>query len=219
MRTTLFILSLTVVLDGAATPAVAGGCDLCGHQSDFDCAIKVVPAPAASAAHDFQMVIRDAGNNPIVDAEIVIDFSGCGGDVRVALQQPNDLIVGCPSQTITARTGAGGAAALRIVGGGSGGDAFATGPCATITVDGVPYGTFQVALFDYDGVNGLTSADLSSFLTDFFTTPVPPAYSARSDYNFVEGGCISQELTATDFSRWLDAFFIPGGTYETPLCP
>jgi hypothetical protein len=108
---------------------------------------------------------------------------------------------------------------FRIIGGGSGNAAFASGPCATIYSDGVSLGQFQVGVFDLDGVDGLSASDLSRWLADFFTCAVPPTYCARGDYNFVQGQCGVPELTAGDLAVWFDAFFVPGGTYATPLCP
>lgn len=208
------LLSLLLAGPAMAEPGVPSP-----PNSTLPCAIVVVPAPAATAAHEFEVVHRDLANNPVPGAVVTIDFSACGGDVRVALQQGPGTTVDCPSQSVSQITDAQGRAVFRVIGGGGGsGSCSASGACARVYADGVLIANIQAAVLDLDGVTGLSVADLSLLLHDFFNAPVPPTYCARSDYNYVTGGCLSQEITAADLSVWLDAYFVQDGTWAVPLC-
>jgi hypothetical protein len=169
-------------------------------------------------------VIRDIANWPVLNTPVTVDFSGCGAEVRLAAQQLPGTVVGCAARTVTRITDAQGRVMFRIIGASSGAPFTIHGDCARIKGVDV-YGTFttlatvQASVYDLDGVSGLSAADLSLFLSDFYTGAVPPNYSARSDHNFQDGACSGREVTASDLSRWFDAFYLPGGTYAVPLCP
>lgn len=205
------ILPMKPVIAGPGYPDPA--------NSTVPCAIVVVPAPAASAAHEVVVVHRDLANNPVPGAAIRIDFSACGGDVRIAQQQRPGTSADCPTRSITQLTDADGRAVFRIIGGGSGGICAAQGACAEVRADGVLLATVQAAVLDLDGISGLTAADLSLFMHDFFNGAIQPGYCARGDYNFVQGACVTQELTSADLSIWFNAYFVEGGTWTVPLCP
>lgn len=206
------------------TPVLAGPGPPSPANSTVPCAISVVAAPAAAPIGEFTVIIRDISNYEVPDVPVVIDFSGCGNDIRLAAQQLPGTVVDCAARTLTRITDAQGRATFRIIAGSSGAPSSVGHACAAVLGPDV-YGTFgllanvQVSVFDLDSQNGLTAADLSRFMGDFFSCPVPPAYCARCDYNFEAGACITQELTSADLSMWLDAFFVPGGTWATPLCP
>jgi hypothetical protein len=202
----------------ASAPALAGPGPSPGNHI-VPCAVWVTAAPAAHPAHEFEVIIRNLAGDPVPGAAVTIDFSMCGADVRIAQSQPPGTTADCGLETVSRTTDVQGRVSFRVIGGGSTGAAPQVGNCAGIYADGVLITTVQVAVYDFDGVSGLTAADLSRWLGDFFACPIPPTYCARSDYNYVDGGCSTQELTAGDLSRWIDAFFVAGGTWETPLCP
>jgi len=208
------LLSLLLAGPAKAEPGVPSP-----SNSTVPCAIVVVPAPAAAAAHEFEVVHRDLANNPVPGAVVTIDFSACGSDVRVAQQQRPGTSTSCPAQTVSQITDADGRAVFRVIGGGSSvGPCAAHGVCAQVYADGVLLANIQAAVLDLDGATGLSAADLSLFLSDFFSGPVAPGYCARSDYSYVTGGCSSQEVTASDLAIWFSAYFVQGGTWATPLC-
>lgn len=215
-RRTCAAALLLAALIGA--PALAGPGPSPGNHT-VPCAIWVTAAPAATAAHEFEVVIRSLAGDPLPGVTVTIDFSMCGAAVRIAQSQLPGTAVDCAIRTVSRTTDTQGRVLFRVIGGSSPGAAPQTGNCAWIYADGVLIATAQVAVYDLDGVSGLTAADLSRWLEDFFACPLPPTYCARSDYDFAEGGCNFQELTAGDLSRWIDAFFVAGGTWETPLCP
>lgn len=191
------------------------------RNCDAPCAIVLVPAPASSPLGTFEIVLRDRYQNPVAFEPVTVDFSACGADVRIAQQQGPGMIVTCGAKQVSGITDAQGRFTFQIIGGSSGAPATVHAACARIRSDtwGVNLGTVQVAIYDLNGSNGITGADLSAFLADFFASQVAGSCAARSDYTFIDGGCTKHELTAADLSRWLDVFFSLGGTtYGVPYC-
>lgn len=219
------VLAAAVSFATLASPAALAGPGVPSPaNSTVPCAISVVPAPATSPTGEFTVVLRDLANNPVPNGPVTIDFSGCGAEIRLAAQQLPGTVVNCAARTVTRITDAQGRATFRVMGGSSGAPWIIGNACAAVRGPGndgttiVLLQTVQASVYELDGANGLTAADLSLFLQDFFTGAVPPSYAARSDHNFVNGGCSSQQVTAADLARWIDLFF-SAGAYGTPLCP
>jgi hypothetical protein len=207
-----------------ATPAQAGPGVPSPANSTVPCAISVVPAPATSPVGEFTVVIRDLANHPVPNGVVTIDFSACGAEVRLAAQQLPGTVVDCAARTLTRITDGQGRTSFRVIGGSTGAPWAVGNGCAAVRGPGndgtsiVLLATIQVSVYDLDGSSGLTAADLSLFLGDFFNGPAPPSYAARSDHNFVDGACTTQAVTAADLSRWIDLYF-SAGAYGVPLCP
>jgi hypothetical protein len=158
------------------------------------------------------VVHRDLANNPIAGALIRFDFSACTEMRLCADPHDPDAVVGCAQRTVSKITDANGVARFRVVGWsvaapGTPGAAY---NAAKIYADGVQLGSPSVAIYDLTGANGLTSADLSAWLTDFFSGSEP----ARGDYSNT-----GSPLGPADLSRWLTAFFANGSILNGPACP
>jgi hypothetical protein len=140
--------------------------------------------PAVTATY----VIRDAFNNLVGNATIVITFTGCS-DSRLCANQPNHpgALFNCPAKTVSAVTNASGVATFLIAGyaaSGPGNPPGAGAGCATVQVDGVPFSNLTIGSFDQNGAGGVNPADLSNWLGDrqaFIASALN--YRGRSDFN------------------------------------
>jgi hypothetical protein len=142
--------------------------------------------PAMTATY----TIRDAFNNLVGNATIVITFTNCTNqDIRLCAAQPNHpgALFNCAAKTVTAVTNASGVATFLIGGyaaSGPGNPAGAGAGCATVQVDGVPFANLTIGAFDQNGSAGTNPADLSNWLGDrqAFIANVAN-YRGRSDFN------------------------------------
>jgi len=156
------------------------------------------PDPAGS----FTVVIRDQASNPVANAMVTLDFSACSDLKLCATQLDPAVTVDCAQKTVSKAADVQGVATFVVQGwsiappGGPG----PSGPSMDVYADGVLGAHVAVAILDRVGGQGLSSADLSAWLTDFFAgNPV-----ARGDYDW------SGALGASDLSRWLTAYFSNG---------
>lgn len=170
-----------------------------------------VPACIAVMGHDaggvldplsqFTVTLRDLANNPVAGAMIVVDF-GAVSELRLCANDHDvNLIVDCGTRTVRRTTDVNGIATFRIAGWsiatpGAPGAPYHGGK---IYADGVLLGSPTIQIYDLNP-NGLSAADLSSWLGDFFSGNDP----ARGDYD------CSGALGASDFSMWLTAYFAGG---------
>lgn len=151
---------------------------------------------------EFTVVARDLANNPMPGVLVTIYFPSCGEARLASNQNDPDVVVNCASRSVSKLTDANGAVRFRIVGSsaatpGSPG----SGPnCARIYGDGVLIASPAVAILDLVGSNGLSPADLSAWLDDFFGGYQPE----RADYDH------SGSVGASDLSHFLDVFFASG---------
>lgn len=215
-----------LLLAGAAMAAVPSPAN-----STVPCAIKVVGQNGAgltSPNHTITIVVRDLANNPVANSSVVIDFTGCNSanDPGPASVQngTNGELVDCVTQTIRAITDVTGTVSIDAQAMASAAAAGVTpgGACGQVFADGVLLANVQIAAFDLNGglgSTGLTAADLATFLNYFFACPIPPTYCAIADYNFVDGACAAQELTASDLSIWQTEFFTNASLANDPICP
>ena len=150
-----------------------------------------------------EVIHRDLANNPIAGALVVLDFSSvpelrlCSDD-----HDPN-MIVDCPTRTVRKLTDANGRATFRVMGWSIAAPGSPGAPyhSARVFADGVLLGTPSVSIFDLDR-NGLSAADLGSWLADFFSGNDV----ARGDYD------CTGSVGASDLGRWLGAYFASGST-------
>jgi hypothetical protein len=125
-------------------------------------------AVPATAFGDFQVVLRDLANNPVPNAAITIDLSGCRDLHLCADQLDPAATVDCAHKTVTKRTDASGTVHFTILGGSNGaGNAVTLLNGGKIFGDGLFLGSPTVSAFDLDGSNGVAVNDLSVWLSDF----------------------------------------------------
>jgi hypothetical protein len=175
------------------------------------CCNSTVPSTIPVVGHDgsglpdaigeITVVVRDLANNPVEGAMVVLDFSNCTELRLCAGAHDPGVFVDCPTRTVRRLTDVNGRALFRVTGWsvatpGTPGAPYHSGK---IYADGVLLGSPNVAIYDLDG-NGLSAADLSAFLADFFSGSNP----ARSDYD--DNGTVG----ANDLSKWLSAYFAGG---------
>ena len=201
-------------------------------NSTVPCAIKVVGKNGniTSPNHTITIVVRDLNNRPKPGSLVTIDFTNCV-DVKLSIGQNGSgaEVVDCPAKTVRAITDATGTVNMDVSGMADafivGSPATPSGACAKVFADGALLATVQVAVFDLDSGwpsgGGLTAGDLAQFLDDFFNCPGPPpgAYCARSDYDYVDGGCTSQNLGANDMAIWLKEFLSAASVANDAPCP
>ena len=153
----------------------------------------------ATGAGQFQVVVRDLANNPVVGANVVIDLSGCP-DLHLCADQLNaQLVVNCAAKTVSSLTAANGGVSFTLLGGSNGaGNAVELLSAGKIYANGTLLGSPTVSAFDLDGANGAGVNDLSAWLTDFATLG-NPAFG-RSDFD------CSGNVGINDLSVWLTAY-------------
>jgi len=138
---------------------------------------------------EFTIVVRDLANNPVVGANVDIDFGQCTPDIRIGSSQPYPgLTTSCdgPVGHVRAITDALGIARFRIVGAASNPTGHAPGAstaCARVTADGILLGTMSVGAFDQDGSSGVNPTDASICFSDSLDFFMNGSYVGRSDYN------------------------------------
>jgi hypothetical protein len=162
----------------------------------------------AHAAGQFEVVVRDIANNPVVGAHVVIFLSGCPDLHLCADQLDPAMDVDCANKRVGKFTSATGTATFTLLGGSNGtGNAVELLAGGEIYEDGILIGTPTVSAFDLDGRGGVGINDLSVWLTDFGALGAPAF--GRSDFD-CSGG-----LGANDLSVWLTAF---GSSAQTQSC-
>jgi len=197
MRTILLVLLCSVAL---ASPALAIHSEPSPANSTAPECIWLVGAHAGVpdlAAGQFVVIYRDLANNPIANANVVIDLSGAPDMSVCADQLDPEVVVDCANKTVSKHTGADGAVHFTILGGSNGG-----GNATTLLLGGKIFanGTLikqpTVSAFDLDGSGGVGANDLSAWLTDFGSGN----NYGRSDYD------CSGAIGANDLSFWLTVF-------------
>jgi hypothetical protein len=196
--------------------------------STVPCGITLVARRAngsADPAGTFTIVVRGISGNPVPFSDIVFNFAGCP-DVSICSVQPGPGVAaacGAGQRMIQATTDQQGALTLTLVGGVLGRSNSASSGCMKIyaggilLTDGVNKPVVQVSALDETGGDGLTPADLSLWLSDYFD----PSYQPRSDFDY--GSACSPKVSPTDLSLWLTSYF--GGYVEGcnsgggTLCP
>jgi hypothetical protein len=143
----------------------------------------------------FIVTLRDIANNPVANAFVHVDFSGCA-DIRIASNQLNpNYVVNCTNHTVGTFTNTEGIAALTVLGNSWFAGTYSGLVCARIYADGVLLSSPTVSTYDLDGAGGVTAGDLSAWLGDLGSG----VYRGRSDYD--GNGVVS----AGDLSLWLVA--------------
>jgi hypothetical protein len=150
-----------------------------------------------TVAGKFEVVVRDLANNPVHNASVVIDLSGCTDLAICADQLDPSALTNCPAKTVRKISDSQGRITFTVLGGSNGaGNAQVQAGGGRIFANGVLIRTPTVASFDLDSSGGVGSGDLSAWLTDFGTGQP----WGRSDYD--GDGAIS----ANDLGMWLTVF-------------
>jgi len=154
------------------------------------------PDPAGT----FTLTVRDCGNNPQPNVQVIVDFGFCS-DVEICDVAPPGQIVDCPTKTIRGFTNGAGQITFTIVGAGRNTGA-GPGPgvgCANILLNSVSITHPTVVVFDQNGLvltPGVEVTDLAAWLKDFGTG----FYFGRSDYDMLGA------VDVADLSAWLKIF-------------
>jgi len=165
--------------------------------------VPIVPLPApafidvmgtdgtsADPFGTFYVYVRDIGDFPVTNCQVVVDFSGAS-DILLCVNGAPDGQVNTLT-TATATTNSNGVAVFTIAGGGMDLGGLATGPgldAVTITACGYLLANVSAAVYDLNGMAvggspGVSSLDASVLSTDngIFGGPGNPAFQARCDF-------------------------------------
>lgn len=157
----------------------------------------------------FMVVIRDLANNPVENAEVVVDLSGCP-DIRMAIDPLNPTYTAnCALHTVRSYTNAIGVSAMTLVGSSWNAGGYSGMGCARIYANGVQISATTVSVFDLTGGGGLSAGDLSVWLGDLGSM----SYRGRSDYDG------NGTLSAGDLSVWLGVLGRGGSSVTSAVCP
>lgn len=183
------LLVATAVMAGVPSPGNStkpGYIDVVGTQAG-------TPDPRGT----FTIVVRDLGNNPIANSQVILDFLACS-DLNLCQAVIGAQVLDCPTRTIRAFTDATGSITFKVVGAAknTGNAPGAAGGCVNILADGVSLIHATATAVDENGAitaNGVEVTDLSAWLKDLGAG----LYKGRSDYNHDAGVGIQ------DLSVWL----------------
>lgn len=231
MRTiVLFLLTAALAIPGPARMGTAGASPPNTGNSSIGTGITLggVAGGVADPLTTKTITIRDALNQPVAGATVVLDFSACvnGGDIHLCADQPDPgVTLDCALHQISVVTDVHGNATFRVVGfalnpgGGVFGapaPGFGAGGVTVRAPDGV-LGTLIVSAFDQDGQLGANTTDLARFLNDDFSFNVGNSVATergRSDYN-ADG-----KVNVVDLSFFIRARFAGGSTEScVSACP
>jgi len=180
--------------------------------STVPCAISLIgrSGVVADPSGQFTVVVKDIAGNPIPNAALVFDFTGCCNDIKLSdTQHGAGVSIDGTHKKINVTCDGSGTALVRIQG-----VASKSGPlagqvgCATLKANGTTLSSgIDVSVFDLDGGAGslgLSTGDLSSWLADFFGG----TYYQKDDYDDFANNCPAVSTVGTsDLSKWLAVYF------------
>jgi hypothetical protein len=112
------------------------------------------------------LTVQDVMHNPIAGMPVVIDFSGCTADIRIAATQSfHAATASCAWPTVQSYTQPNGRVTFVIIGGASARSDHPPG-CARVYVDSYDFGTLNVGAYDQNSTGGMTIADIGWFWSD-----------------------------------------------------
>jgi hypothetical protein len=213
IRKATILVALGLVAATSATAGIpsAANCDVPTYIKIVGTALTV-PDPAGT----FSIVVRDIGNFPVANSNVILDFTGC---TDMELCEIGSLVC----RQVSGTTDALGVVTFTIVGAAKhpGGTGWATpGPgCISITADTYPIGVASANNYDLNGAlggsgNGVGITDLPLWLQDW--NGGAGTYKPRSDYN--QNGAVA----ITDLPPWLvlwGQFKSVSGCPGTTYCP
>jgi hypothetical protein len=132
----------------------------------FNAAASGDQADSTASLSKLTITVRDLVNSPIAGVPVVLDFSGCTSDVKVASTQSyHAQTAGCSTATVQGYTTSNGTVSFVVIGGRSAATAHAAG-CAKVYADSYLLGSLSVGTFDQNNIGGMTLADVSYFWGD-----------------------------------------------------
>lgn len=168
----------------------------------------------------FTVIIRDQANNPMPNAQVVVDFGACTDMKLCPWTFPNQH-ADCLTKTVRGFTDGTGRIDFIVIGEGTnrGGSAGPGGGCANILQNSISLFHPTVNLWDENGAvvsPGVDVTDLSAFLADLGTG----FYFGRSDFSGplnVDAGVLS----VVDLSVYLNIIGAGGSVQgcTTTYCP
>jgi hypothetical protein len=166
-------------------------------------------AGADTSLGAFKVTARHLSNNPWFEGSIWLDLRECP-DCRVDSFTPAGATsaASCPLVSPGYTGDNTGLVRFAVVGGSTGRPGTPGPSVAWVMAEGVLLARVPVAIYDLDSSGGLSSADLSLWLTDFGAGQ----YIGRDDY---DGDGV---LGTNDLSLWLSAFGA-GGSSQSALAP
>ena len=192
---------LALCFAGALMPVSARATGIpSGGNTTTPGSIRLVGSDGTSPSQafgQFEVIIRDFANYPIVNALVEVDFSHIPDLFIASAQVDPDMAVDCIGRKVSKLTDANGRVVFCILGASS-----AASPPVTLLGGGRIYanstliGDPTVSAFDLDGQHGLGAGDLVKFLDDFASG----LNYGRSDFDAT--GIIG----AGDLAVWLKAF-------------
>jgi len=205
LTTAAGLLIASAAMAGVPSPA----------QSTVPACIKLVGSKAnVPDPHGlFTVVVKDLAGNPINNASVVIDISGCT-DLRLYSNQLDaGANVNCPAKRTQKFADATGTVTFIVLGESRPGVGVTLQGAGKIFANGTQLGSPTVSAFDLNGGgNGVEITDLSLWLQDFGSPGNPPF--GRSDFD------CSGSVGINDLSQWLAEFgfttSIDGGQANCP---
>jgi hypothetical protein len=195
-----------IVCLSLATPAIASPPDPSNCEAPDLITVVARGADGGADPHGtFTVIVRDRNNVPMLNEEVVLDFSGCP-DIKLAADQLDPSVsVDCLAHTLGKLSDVNGRATFLVIGSAAnlGASPGAIGPALDVYAEGIFVNAVRVAALDQNG-GGVSGEDLSLLLTDYFSGQA----FARSDYDG------SGVLDGNDLSLWLAAFFAGGSAQD-----
>ena len=151
----------------AATGAMAGVPSASTSTQPAGLFMKILgqSAGAQDPGSNFSYTIRDASNNAVPGAVVILNASACT-DVRICSSPQPTATPNCGAKTVSAVTNGAGQVTFGIIGASGPGAAVLAGSCVSVTADGVPMSNLHPVTGDYDGVNGINALDVSACFGD-----------------------------------------------------
>ena len=216
VRKSTFLVAIAMIVGVASAYAgiVSPGNSTVGatriNLVGFNSASSGDQADSVSTGAKLTVTVRDIANNPIAGVPVVVDFSGCTSDVKIASTQSYHAEAAtCAAATVQGYTTTNGTVSFVVIGGRSAATAHAAG-CAKVYADSYLLGSLGVGTYDQNNTGGLTLADLGLWGTDYFGGSNPD----RSDYDG------NATVSLADLGLWGVAYF--GGHSPNSgavLCP
>jgi hypothetical protein len=112
------------------------------------------------------ITVRDVANDPVSGIPVVLDFSACGPEIKIAgTQHYHALTTNCPSGAVQDYSTQNGTVSFVVTGGITNRTSHAAG-CCKILIDSYLVGSLNVGAFDQNNLAGMTLADVSFFWAD-----------------------------------------------------
>jgi len=202
-KATLFVACATIFGVVAAYAGIVspGNCTISAARINLVGQNNAAPgdkADSVATGAKITITVRDIGNSPIAGIPVVIDFSGCTSDIKVASTQSyHAQTTGCATATVQSYSTTNGTVSFVIIGGRSAAVAHAVN-CAKAYADSYLLSpSLGVGAYDENNAGGVTLADLGLWGTDYFGGANPD----RSDYNGAGG------VTLADLGLWGSTYF------------